>query len=132
MVAECEADLIWLRTREGMQVAKAKGRLRGKAAEAEAKTRPSTSWSCTTSAQSRAPGSERVSRSSFVTAPGSERVSRSSVTRRCRPLDRRRAPAEDLAGPGSCRQAVVDVDAVAADPERVQPVALGGEILLLC
>ena len=37
MVAECEADLIWLRTREGMQVAKAKGRLRGKAAEAEAK-----------------------------------------------------------------------------------------------
>ena len=37
MVAECEADLIWLRTREGMQVAKAKGRLRGKATEAEAK-----------------------------------------------------------------------------------------------
>jgi hypothetical protein len=30
MVAECKADLIWLRTREGMQVAKAKGRLRGK------------------------------------------------------------------------------------------------------
>jgi len=27
---------------------------------------------------------------------------------------------------------VVDVDAVAADPERVQPIALGGEILLLC
>ena len=60
-------------------------------------------------------------------------MSRSSfVTRRCRPLDTRRAPAEDLAGPGSCRQAVVDVDAVAADPERVQAVALGGEILLLC
>ncbi|MDF2745944.1 MAG: hypothetical protein K0S98_228 [Propionibacteriaceae bacterium] len=57
-------------------------------------------------------------------------MSRSSfVTRRCRPIDRRRAPAEDLAGPGSCRQAVVDVDAVAADPERVQAVALGGEIL---
>ena len=57
-------------------------------------------------------------------------MSRSSfVTRRCRPIDRRRAPAEDLAGPGSCRQAVVDVDAIVANPERVQPVALGGEIL---
>lgn len=30
MVAEFEADLIRLRTREGMKVAKAKGRLRGK------------------------------------------------------------------------------------------------------
>jgi DNA invertase Pin-like site-specific DNA recombinase len=30
MVAELEADLIRLRTREGMRVAKAKGRLRGK------------------------------------------------------------------------------------------------------
>jgi len=30
MVAEFESDLIWLRTREGMKVAKAKGRLRGK------------------------------------------------------------------------------------------------------
>src|SRR5215212_18199 len=30
MVAEFEADLIRMRTREGMQVAKAKGRLRGK------------------------------------------------------------------------------------------------------
>jgi len=30
MVAECEADLIRLRTREGMKVAKAKGHLRGK------------------------------------------------------------------------------------------------------
>src|SRR5918998_6509719 len=30
MVAECEADLIRLRTREGMRVAKAKGKLRGK------------------------------------------------------------------------------------------------------
>jgi len=30
MVAEFESDLIRLRTREGMQVAKAKGRLRGK------------------------------------------------------------------------------------------------------
>ena len=30
MVAEFEADLIRMRTREGMQIAKAKGRLRGK------------------------------------------------------------------------------------------------------
>lgn len=30
MVAEFEADLIWMRTREGMAVAKAKGRLKGK------------------------------------------------------------------------------------------------------
>ena len=30
MVAEFESDLIRLRTREGMKVAKAKGRLRGK------------------------------------------------------------------------------------------------------
>jgi DNA invertase Pin-like site-specific DNA recombinase len=30
MVAEFESDLIWLRTTEGMRVAKAKGRLRGK------------------------------------------------------------------------------------------------------
>jgi DNA invertase Pin-like site-specific DNA recombinase len=37
MVAEFEADLIRLPTREGMQVAKAKGQLPGQAAEAEAK-----------------------------------------------------------------------------------------------
>jgi hypothetical protein len=35
MVAEFESDLIRLRTREGMKVAKAKGRLRGVAAQAE-------------------------------------------------------------------------------------------------
>lgn len=35
MVAEFEADLIRLRTREGMQVAKAKGRLRRQAAQAQ-------------------------------------------------------------------------------------------------
>ena len=38
MVAEFEADLIRLRTREGMKVAKAKGRLRGK----QPKLNPST------------------------------------------------------------------------------------------
>jgi DNA invertase Pin-like site-specific DNA recombinase len=36
MVAEFESDLIRLRTREAMKVAKAKGRLRGQAAEVEA------------------------------------------------------------------------------------------------
>ncbi len=35
MVAEFESDLIRLRTREGMKVAKAKGRLRGQAAQAQ-------------------------------------------------------------------------------------------------
>jgi DNA invertase Pin-like site-specific DNA recombinase len=47
MVAEFESDLIRLRTREGMKVAKAKGRLRGK----QPKLKPnqaSTCWSCTT------------------------------------------------------------------------------------
>ena len=49
MVAEFEADLIRLRTREGMKVAKAKGRLRGK----QPKLKPNQAnicWSCTTSA----------------------------------------------------------------------------------
>ena len=35
MVAEFESDLIRLRTREGMKVAKAKGRLRGQAAQTQ-------------------------------------------------------------------------------------------------
>jgi DNA invertase Pin-like site-specific DNA recombinase len=38
MVAEFESDLIRLRTREGMKVAKAKGRLRGKQPQAEPET----------------------------------------------------------------------------------------------
>jgi DNA invertase Pin-like site-specific DNA recombinase len=37
MVAEFESDLIRMRTREGMKVAKAKGRLRGKQAKLSAK-----------------------------------------------------------------------------------------------
>lgn len=49
MVAQLEADLIRLRTREGMQVAKAKGRLRGKQPKLK-RTRPSIDLSCTTSA----------------------------------------------------------------------------------
>jgi hypothetical protein len=44
MVAEFEADLIRLRTREGMRVAKAKGRLRGK----QPKLKPNQAKSCTT------------------------------------------------------------------------------------
>ena len=35
MIAEFESDLIRMRTREGMKVAKAKGRLRGKATRAQ-------------------------------------------------------------------------------------------------
>jgi hypothetical protein len=34
--------------------------------------------------------------------------------------------------PVRASQAVVDVDAIVPDAERVQPLALGGEILLLC
>jgi DNA invertase Pin-like site-specific DNA recombinase len=37
MIAEFEADLTRLRTREGMKIAKAKGRLRGKAPKLSAK-----------------------------------------------------------------------------------------------
>jgi predicted site-specific integrase-resolvase len=47
MVAEFESDLIRLRTREGMKVAKAKGRLR-ESNRSSSRTRPSTCWSCTT------------------------------------------------------------------------------------
>jgi DNA invertase Pin-like site-specific DNA recombinase len=38
MVAEFEADLIRSRTREGMKIAKAKGRLRGKQPKPEAES----------------------------------------------------------------------------------------------
>ena len=44
MVAELKSDLIRLRTREGMKVAKAKGRLRG-SNRSSSPTRPSTCWS---------------------------------------------------------------------------------------
>lgn len=40
MVAEFESDLIRLRTREGMKVAKAKGRLRGKQPKLNARQEP--------------------------------------------------------------------------------------------
>ena len=43
MVAEFEADLIRLRTREGMRVAKAKGKLRGKQPELNPRQEP-TLW----------------------------------------------------------------------------------------
>jgi hypothetical protein len=46
MVAEFEFDLIRLRTREGMKIAKAKGRLRGKQPNSS-QTKPSTCWNCT-------------------------------------------------------------------------------------
>ncbi len=47
MVAEFESDLIRLRTREGMKVAKAKGRLRGKQPKLTAARRHTWSHSCT-------------------------------------------------------------------------------------
>ena len=43
MVAEFEADLIGLRTREGMKIAKAKGRLRGKRPKLNPRQKPT--WS---------------------------------------------------------------------------------------
>ena len=43
MVAEFEADLIRLRTREGMKVAKAKSRLRGKQPSSTRAKRPTSS-----------------------------------------------------------------------------------------
>ena len=47
MVAEFEADLISMRTREGMKVAKAKGRLRGKQPKLT-ECRPGICWSSST------------------------------------------------------------------------------------
>ena len=54
MVAEFESDLIRMRTREGMQVAKAKGRLRGKQPRLKP-NRPSACSNCTTSAPTALP-----------------------------------------------------------------------------
>ena len=47
MVAEFDSDLIRLRTREGMKVAKAKGRLRAKQPSSTVATRPTWSRWCT-------------------------------------------------------------------------------------
>jgi hypothetical protein len=69
---------------------------------------------------SRASGSERASRSSLVTT-------RVSPARQAARASRRPGPFRVGAG-----QAVVDVDAIVTDPKRMQPVALGGEILLFC
>src|SRR5688572_23451788 len=59
MVAEFESDLIRLRTREGMKVAKAKGRLRGKQPKLIESRRPTWSRWCTaaSTAPSRSPNS---------------------------------------------------------------------------
>ncbi len=70
MVAEFEADLIRLRTREGMRVAKAKGRLRGKSPSSTPRKKPTSSTSIapasTPSANSRSSSPSPVRRS---TAP---------------------------------------------------------------
>src|SRR5215217_6410046 len=62
MVAESESDLIRLRTREGMKVAKAKG---GYAASSRSssQTKPSTCWSCTTQGPTPKPNSPTSSAS---------------------------------------------------------------------
>ena len=62
MVAEVEADLVRLRTREGMKVAKAKGRLRGKQPKLKP-TRPNICLNCTTSAHIPKPNSPNSSAS---------------------------------------------------------------------
>ena len=62
MVAEFEADLIRLRTREGMRVAKAKGRLRGKQ-PSSTRARRRTSSPCTAPADTAPPSSATSSAS---------------------------------------------------------------------
>jgi hypothetical protein len=63
----------------------------------------------------------------------SERASRSSfVTTKVSPTRQAATPAKTWPVAVRARRAVVEVDAVVVDPERVPPVALGGQILLLC
>ncbi len=56
----------------------------------------------------------------------------SLVTTKCRQPDRRPAPTAVLDSRGWCRLNRVDIDPIVADTERMQAVALGGEILLFC
>jgi putative transposase len=73
MVAEFGTDLIRMRTREGMKVAKANGRLRGKQPKLKP-NRPSICSSCTTSALTPKPNSLNSSAPDGppATAPSSE------------------------------------------------------------
>jgi hypothetical protein len=75
-----------------------------------------------------------VSSSKMSRASGSDRASRSSlVTTNVSPA-RQACQCQCQTGPIAvgAGQAVVDVDAIITDTERVQSVALDGEILLLC
>jgi DNA invertase Pin-like site-specific DNA recombinase len=79
MVAEFEADLIRMRTREGMRVAKAKGRLRGK--QAKLNPRQEAHWSrCTepanTAARSSATSSASPARPSTAPSNATRTASR--------------------------------------------------------
>jgi Resolvase, N terminal domain len=101
MVAEFESDLIRLRTREGMKVAKAKGQLRGKQ-PSSSPTRPSISLSCTTqgttpkpnSPSSSATGDRRSIAPLTGCGPTPSNVSGHSLTLR----RRRRTPKPALGG----------------------------------
>jgi hypothetical protein len=72
------------------------------------------------SKMSRASGSDRASRSNLVTTSGV-----------AGPAGRQSQP-EAGPVPVGAGQAMVDIDAVITDTQRLQTVALGGEILLLC
>jgi hypothetical protein len=83
MIAEFEADLTRLRTREGMKAAKAKGRLHGKQPKLTRARKP-TSSSCTKPGSTRAPSSPSCS-----TSPGPRSIAHLPAPER-RP-DRNRA-----------------------------------------
>ena len=93
MVAEFEADLISMRTREGMKVAKAKGRLRGKQPKLT-KSRPGICWNSSTAGTT-----PRRSWPSCSASAGRPSIARSAEYGRCRsdrndpsPTFRRRIP----------------------------------------
>ena len=77
MVAEFESDLIRLRTREGMKVAKAKGRLRGKQPKLNRRKKPTSSLWCTAASTppSRSPSSS-ASAAPPSTAPSNANASK--------------------------------------------------------
>ena len=100
MVAEFEADLIRLRTKEGMRVAKAKGRLRGK--QPKLNLARKRIWSCCSSPGSTAPPSSPICSAS----PGPPSTGRSGAASTPSPSDslsRSRPATHTAAGrPGRC------------------------------
>jgi DNA invertase Pin-like site-specific DNA recombinase len=81
MVAEFESDLIKMRTREGMKVARTKGRLRGKKPKLSPRARKPTSALCTTPAPTPAPNSPSCSRRPLQCLPGDRARTHSSPIR---------------------------------------------------